>query len=168
MKKLPGSPAVPPSKGFNMPAENPSGFKVFLQRWLVTTLGVLVAAKIVNGVHSADVQSLLAASLLLGILNALIRPVLLIFSLPLLLVTLGLFTFVINAGLLYFVGKVIKGFDVADFWSAFKGAIVISIISLVANVLLGKPKAKIEIKTESNTNRPKPPPDTGSGPIIDV
>ncbi|MGV3773148.1 MAG: phage holin family protein [Verrucomicrobiales bacterium] len=145
-----------------------SGWKSFLQRWVITTLGVLAARSIVDGVQSDHFQSLLGASLLLGILNALIRPILLIFTLPLVLITLGLFTLVINAALLLFVGNVIKGFEVAGFWPAFKGALVISIVSMIANLFVGKPRAKIEVKTETNINRPKPPTDTGSGPIIDV
>src|SRR5687767_5291094 len=109
--------------------------KAFLQRWFVTTLGVLAAAGIVNGVHAEGAVPLLAASLLLGILNAILRPILMIAALPLLILTLGLFTFVINALLLYFVANLVKGFSVAGFWPAFKGALVISIISVFANFM---------------------------------
>jgi putative membrane protein len=138
---------------------------------LTTTLGVLLAAGIVNGVRADTIVALLAASLLLGILNAFLRPVLMLFALPLLLLTLGLFTFVINALLLYFVAHLVKGFYVADFWAAFKGALVISIVSFFVNSLTGTKEIRTEpprTVTPPRASRPKPPPDTGSGPIIDV
>jgi putative membrane protein len=146
--------------------------KSFLERLLVTTLGVLAAANIVQGIKYSDWGALMAASLLLGILNAFLRPVLMILSLPLLLLTLGLFAFVINAFLLYFVGSIVKGFHVADFWSAFKGGIVITLVSMAANLLIGKNKPKIQVKTTATINRQpqtrRTPSDTGSGPVIDV
>lgn len=141
--------------------------KSFLQRWLVTTLGVLVAANIVNGVRAENLVSLLGASLLLGIFNAILRPILMFLSLPLLILTLGLFALVINAVLLYFVSDLVKGFHVVDFWSAFKGGLVVSIVSIFANLLFGKKEARIQVRKTATA----PPPsktDTGSGPIIDV
>jgi putative membrane protein len=143
-------------------------WKSFLQRWFITTLGVLAAAKIVQGVSAGDWQSLIIASLLLGILNAFLRPLLLFLSLPLLLVTLGLFTFVINAALLYFVAFLVHDFHVVDFWAAFKGGIVISLVSMAANLLIGKNKPSIKIKTSTPPRPRPPPPNTGSGPVIDV
>jgi len=141
--------------------------KEFLQRWLVTTLGVLAAANIINGVRADNMVSLLGASLLLGVFNAVLRPVLMFLSLPLLILTLGLFTLVINAVLLYFVSDLVKGFHVVDFWSAFKGGLVVSIVSIIASMLFGKKEARIQVRKTTSA----PPPsktDTGSGPIIDV
>ncbi|HEX7862709.1 MAG TPA: phage holin family protein [Verrucomicrobiae bacterium] len=143
--------------------------KAFLQRWFVTTLGVLVAASIVDDIHADGAVPLLAASLLLGILNAFLRPILLIATLPLLIVTFGLFTLVINALLLYFVAFLVKDFYVADFWAAIKGAILISIVSIFANMFLGKKRPPMEKRRVAPAaNRPQPPADTGSGPVIDV
>jgi len=141
--------------------------KEFLQRWLVTTLGVLAAANIINGVRADDIVSLLGASLLLGVFNAVLRPVLMFLSLPLLILTLGLFTLVINAVLLYFVSDLVKGFHVVDFWSAFKGGLVISIVSIIASMLFGKKEARIQVRKRTSTLPPSKT-DTGSGPIIDV
>ncbi|HEY6228779.1 MAG TPA: phage holin family protein [Verrucomicrobiae bacterium] len=140
----------------------------FLQRWLVTAAGVLVASKIVPGISAQDYLGLLAASLLLGIFNAFLRPIMLILSLPLLLVTLGLFTFVVNALLLLLVGSLVKGFYVAGFWSAFWGGVVISIVSFIANGLIGKPVKRPEASEPppAPPQQRKPPP--GKGPIIDV
>jgi putative membrane protein len=147
----------------------PDGWKSFLQRWFVTTLGVLAAAGMIQGIEARDVLSLLAASFLLGILNAFLRPVLLLLSLPLLFLTFGLFTLVINALLLYLVSSLVKGFYVADFWAALKGALLISVVSIIANMMLG---TKVQRRT-SEPPRPPPPPNRpqppgGTGPIIDV
>jgi putative membrane protein len=145
------------------------GAKAFLQRWFVTTLGVLVATGIVENVRADGMVSLLAASLLLGVLNAFLRPILLIAALPLLIFTFGLFTIVINALLLYFVSHLVKGFYVADFWTAVKGAILVSIVSIFANMMLGKKRVPVEHRRPpQNNGRPQPPTDTGSGPVIDV
>jgi putative membrane protein len=141
--------------------------KAFLQRWFVTSLGVLVAAGLIDKVHADGIIPLLVASLLLGVLNAFLRPILLLATIPLVVVTFGLFIFVINALLLYLVAHLVKGFYVADFWSAFKGAIVISIVSVLSNMMLGK-KRSVESRATVANNRPKPPPDTGTGPVIDV
>jgi putative membrane protein len=140
------------------------GWKSFFERWLTTTVGVLLAAGIVNGVRADTIVALLAASLLLGILNAFLRPILMLVALPLLVVTLGLFTFVINALLLYLVGNLVKGFHVADFWAAFKASLLISFVSLIANIVFGKK----EVPASRRTDRREPPSDTGSGPVIDV
>src|ERR1039458_3001363 len=109
-------------------------FLRFLQSWLINTLAVLVAWYIVPGIHFGQNSSFLApfiASLVLGILNAFIRPVLMLLALPLLIFTLGLFTLVINALLLYFVGVLLAPhFQVDTFGSAFLGALIISIVSI--------------------------------------
>lgn len=139
--------------------------KAFLHGWFVTTLGVLVAAGIVDGVQASGAVPLLTASLVLGILNALIRPVLLIVSLPLVVVTFGLFILVINAMLLYFAGNLVKGFSVVGFWPAFKGALVISIMSVIANMLFGPKRVAPAPQQRSKPPNPGRP---GDGPVIDV
>ncbi|MHC1768288.1 MAG: phage holin family protein [Verrucomicrobiia bacterium] len=143
----------------------PRAAKQFLQRWAITTVGVLVAANLVPGIHYDTVVGLLLASLLLGVLNAVIRPVMMILALPLLLVTLGLFVLVINGFLLYVVGSILKSFHVDSFWAAFWGALVISLVSLFANVLLGTDGSSVEVH---HRRRPPPGPPGGQGPIIDV
>jgi len=141
----------------------PPGLKSFLQSWLINTLAVLVAANIVPGIKYDNITGLLVATLVLGILNAVLRPLLLLFSLPLVLLTLGLFTLVINALLLYFVGWLLEPFHVADFWSAFWGALVISLVSVVLNSLTGTGKTRVKFR------RGKRPPDRDDdGPVIDV
>src|ERR1041385_1877983 len=107
--------------------------KSFLQRWVVNTLGVLVAATVVAGIHYDTALGLLMASLLLGVLNAFVRPLMILLSLPLLIFTLGFFILVINALLLYLVGSLLKPFHVDTFGAAFLGALIISIVSLLVN-----------------------------------
>jgi putative membrane protein len=105
----------------------------FFIRWFVTAVAVFVAAWVVPGIDYTTWTGLAFASLLLGIVNALVRPVLLILCLPLILVTMGLFILVLNALLLWFVSGILPGssFTVAGFGAAFWGALVISIVSWV-------------------------------------
>ena len=143
---------------------SPRGLKSFLQSWLICTLAVLVAAYVVPGLRYQKPLDLVAASLLLGILNAVLRPLLLLLALPLLIFTLGLFMLVINALLLYLVGFLLQPhFSVENFWAAFWGALVISIVSVILNTVTGTGRAQVKI------HRQKPPPrNDGSGPVIDV
>jgi putative membrane protein len=141
----------------------------FLQSWVINTLAVLVAWYIVPGIHLGQNSSFLApfiASLVLGILNAFIRPILMFFALPLLIFTLGLFTLVINALLLYFVGVLLTPyFQVDTFGAAFFGAIIISIVSVALNILTGTGGSRITI----HRYRSPPPKKTDDdGPVIDV
>ncbi len=103
----------------------------FFIRWFVTAVAVFVAAWIVPGIDYSNFTGLAFASLLLGIINAMVRPVLLILCLPLILVTMGLFILVLNALLLWFVSGILPGssFTVSGFWAAFWGGLVISIVS---------------------------------------
>jgi putative membrane protein len=141
----------------------------FLKRWLISTFAVLIAVQIVHGIHFRD-PGLLApelTALVLGILNAFIRPILVIFALPLLMLTLGLFMLVINALMLCFVSWLMQPyFQVDTFGAAVLGALVISLISGALNLLTGNPNARITIQR-------RPPPDKksgndGNGPVIDV
>jgi putative membrane protein len=143
----------------------PQPLKEFLQRWAITTVGVLIAAHVVRGIHYESWQGLLVATLVLGLLNAFIRPILLLLSLPLLIVTLGLFTLVINALLLMLVGQ-IKGFHVDGFWAAFWGGVVISVASLLLNFVAGTGGTRVTVR-KGRAGRPPDKPD-GGGPIIDV
>ena len=121
-------------------------------------------------IRVAETTDLFLASLLLGILNAGIRPILLLLALPLLIFTLGLFTIVINAALLYLVHGIMgTHFEVESFGWAMLGSVIISIISLPLNILTGGGSTRITVR------RPRRPPgskpgddDSGSGPVIDV
>ena len=105
----------------------------FFLRWFVTAVSVFVAAWIVPWIDYTSFTGLAFASLLLGIINALVRPLLLILCLPLILVTMGLFILVLNALLLWLVSGILPGssFTVSGFWAAFWGGLVISMISWI-------------------------------------
>ena len=106
-----------------------------LAKWLVNSLALFATAYLVRGVVIYDFWSGMAAAALLGIVNAFIRPVVLLLTLPITLVTLGLFTLVINAMMLKLVSWAIEGFSVEGFWSAFWGALVISVVSWLINTI---------------------------------
>jgi putative membrane protein len=108
----------------------------FLFRVAVNIVAIVLAAKIVHGIEVDGVLSAMAAGLLLGVVNAVVRPVLLVLTLPITLVTLGLFLLVLNGLCFWLVAAVVKGFSVAGFWPAVLGALVVSIVSWVVTVLV--------------------------------
>lgn len=152
----------------------------FLQSWLINTVAVLLTVIILrNHISYADKQlprvdqleNLLLVSFLLGILNAFVRPILMLIALPLLIFTLGLFTFVINALLLSLLTVLLPFFHITSdgvrfsFGYAFLGALVISIISAFLNLLTGKARVSVQ------RGGPRQPPGKsggGDGPVIDV
>lgn len=117
----------------------------FLGNWAINTLAVAMAAMILhNHIHCKGPGYLVMASLLLGILNSFARPILLLLALPFLIVTLGLFTWVINALLLYLVGLLLHPyFEVDTFRYAFLGALIISIVSIVLNIATGNTQLSV-------------------------
>lgn len=104
-------------------------------RWLILTAAVLAAAYFVEGIRVTSFWSAFFAAAALGVLNTILKPVLIIITLPVNILTLGLFTLVINALLLKMASGVIPGFDVQGFWPAVLGAILISIVSWILNSL---------------------------------
>ena len=141
----------------------------FLQSWIINTLAVLVVVYIVPGIHFSKDSGWFApfiTSLVLGILNAFIRPILMLLALPLLIFTLGLFTLVINALLLYFVGILLAPhFQVDSFGAAFLGAIIISLVSVALNILTGTGNTRVIFQRR---RRPPPNSDDSNGAVIDV
>ena len=138
--------------------------KKFLQSWVINTLAVLIVTQIVRGIRYDSNAGLIVATLVLGILNAFLRPLLLVLSLPLLIFTLGLFTLVINAMLLYWVGSIVRDFHVDTFRSALWGALGIGIISLVLHAATGIGNARIVVRRGNSPKRH----DDGGGPVIDI
>jgi putative membrane protein len=119
----------------------------FVFRWAVTTVAVMVASSIIHGIRYDTVAALIGASLLLGILNAFVRPILLILSVPLILLTLGFFILILNGLLLLVVPSVVVGFHVDGFWSAFWGAIVISIVSWILSAFFRGSDGRVHVLT---------------------
>jgi len=109
----------------------------FLIRLVVNAIALLIVAYLLPGVHVSSFVGALVAALVLGIVNAVLRPILVILTLPVVILTLGLFTLVINAITFYLVGQLGIGLEVHGFWSAFFGAIVLSIVSYILSSLVG-------------------------------
>lgn len=109
--------------------------------WLINALALIAVAYIVPSITVSSFGAALIAALILGLVNAIIRPVLVLLTLPVTIVTLGLFIFVINGLLFWFVGSFIRGFEVQGFWAGVFGSILFSIVSwlLSALVLRGRP-----------------------------
>lgn len=105
-------------------------------RWLINALALLALTQLLKGFHIDSFYWALIAALVIGLLNAIIRPVLILLTLPVTVLTLGLFTFVINAGILWFASSVLEGFRIADFWTALAAAIVLWAVSFLTNKLL--------------------------------
>jgi putative membrane protein len=120
-----------------------SSLTQLLKRWAVLAVGVVIATKVVPGIHCDDGGTLIAVVLLLSLFNAILKPLLLLFTLPFILLTLGLGIIVINALLFLFVGKLVEGFYVAGFWSAVGGALIVSVTNMVLSGFVGaKPVPK--------------------------
>lgn len=107
----------------------------FLIQWGITALSLWVASLVFNGIRFADKSSLIVSALLLGFVNAVLWPLLVVLTLPLTFLTLGFFLLVINALLLLLVAKLVRGFTISGFWTAFFASLFISIFSLFLNSL---------------------------------
>jgi putative membrane protein len=133
-------------------------FLKLLQSWVLIALGVLIASSLSDGVYYESRGTLLLVVLLVSLFNLVIRPVLILFALPFVIFTFGLGLVVINALVLLLVEAVVPGFHLASFWSALWVALVISVVTLVANVLMGTSRIRVNIQ------RGAPPNDGPSAP----
>jgi putative membrane protein len=107
-------------------------------KWFINALALLLVASIVPGFEIASLWVALLVALFLGILNVVLKPILIIFSLPINILTLGLFSFVINALIILLTSSIIKGFNVASFGVALEAAVLLWVISLITNLLWKK------------------------------
>lgn len=107
-----------------------------LLRWLLSALALLAITYIVKGIVVSNFYAALVAALVLGLVNALIRPIIVVLTLPFNVITLGLFTLVINALMFWFASTLVKGFNVGGFWPAFFGAILMWVFNwFIASIL---------------------------------
>jgi putative membrane protein len=104
-------------------------------RWLVLALGVMIATKIVPGIRCDNGSTLIVVVLLLSFFNAILKPLLVLFTLPFILITMGLGVVLINALLFLLVGELVHGFVVEGFWTALGGSLVVSVTNLVVSVV---------------------------------
>lgn len=115
----------------------PNKLARFVLHWVVTSLSLWVASRVFSGIHFADTSSLIISALVLGFVNAIVRPVLIVLTLPLTLLTLGIFLLVINAVMLLLVSALVSGFTISSFGTAFLASIFISVTSFLISVVLG-------------------------------
>ena len=117
--------------------------KGLILRWLISTASIMLASYLVNGIRVSGFFSALLAAVALGILNAVLRPILIILTLPLTILTMGFFIFIINALMLVMASGIIPGFVVQGFWPAMFGSLIISIINWVLSMFINE-QGKIE------------------------
>ena len=116
----------------------------FLIRWAISALGLWLADQLLSGIAFDSTSTLLGAALLLGIVNAIVRPIAVLLTFPFTLVTLGLFLLVINAAMLGLVAALLDGFEIASFWSALGGWLIVSITSWFGSGFVGQ-RGKVEV-----------------------
>lgn len=133
--------------------------KGILIRWLTTTAAIVATSYLLDGIQVSGFFSALLAAALLGILNAFFRPIALLLTLPINILSLGLFTFIINALMLKMASGVIPGFDVYGFWTAIFGSLLISLISWLLNSFISEQAtvvSSIHIKRGADTSKRTP------------
>jgi len=116
-----------------------------LIKWIINSLAILIVTYIVKGIEVASPITVIVVAFVLGIINAFLRPLIILITLPITIFTFGLFTFFINGSLFYMVSKIIKGFVITGFWPAFFGALLFSAISFLLSLLINE-KGRIEIR----------------------
>jgi len=110
----------------------------FLIKWVISALSLAIASWLIKDIKIDSGWTLLIAALVIGLLNATLRWFLIILTLPINILTLGLFTFVINALMILLATKLVSGFEVASFWTAFFAAIIMSVVGFTLNLFLGE------------------------------
>ena len=116
----------------------------FLLRAAIAALGLWVASQLLPGLSFDSTEKLVLAALVLGVVNAIVRPIAFILTLPITVVTLGLFLFVLNAAMIGLVARLIPGFRIDGFWTAVLAAVIVGVISWVGSSVIGS-KGKVEL-----------------------
>jgi putative membrane protein len=116
----------------------------FWARLLVTSVGLLIASKLVSGIEFTGVPPLFFAALVLGGVNAVVRPVVVFLTVPFTLITLGFFLLVVNAAMLALTASLVPGFSLAGFWPALLGSIIVSFTGMLASWYIG-PRGRVEV-----------------------
>ena len=110
--------------------------KGLLIRWVINALALVTISQVIEGIVVDNLLAAFVAAAVLGVINAVLRPILLLLTLPITILTLGLFALLINGLMLYIAGAVVKGFSVSGFWSSVFGALFLSLISWIANAFI--------------------------------
>jgi putative membrane protein len=126
----------------------------FFIKWFVNIIALFVVIHTIAGVSAANSNVVIIAALIIGLLNAFLRPVLILLTLPLTIISLGFFTLVINAFMFYLASKFVMGFSVTGFWSAFWAALLFSFISFILNLVCA-PDIGFKFNISGNIVRPR-------------
>jgi putative membrane protein len=110
--------------------------KGLLIRWVINALALILISQMIKGIQVDNIMASFVAAAVLGVINAVLRPILILLTLPITILTLGLFALVINGFMLYIAGTIVKGFHVSGFWPAVFGALFLSLISWIANAFI--------------------------------
>lgn len=129
-------------------------YKSIFKSWLLVALGVLIASHMFTGIRYTDTSALIVAVLLLSLCNVFLKPLLMIFALPFIILTFGIGIWMINALLFLLVGNLVVGFSVDSFGDALAGAFVVSLTGLVANLFFGR--SKVQVRTSRSTRNVRP------------
>ena len=129
-------------------------YKSIFKSWLLVALGVLIASHMFTGIRYTDTSALIVAVLLLSLCNVFLKPLLMIFALPFIILTFGIGIWMINALLFMLVGNLVVGFSVDSFGDALAGAFVVSLTGLVANLFFGR--SKVQVRTSRSTRNVGP------------
>lgn len=110
----------------------------FIITWLISSISLIIVAYIIPGISFTSFSVILFSAIILGIINAIIRPLIIILTIPINIITLGIFTFFINALMFWIVHLIVPGFQITNFMTAFWGAIIYLIINLILNIIFTK------------------------------
>ena len=124
----------------------------FLLRAAITALGLWVASEILSGLVFDSTSKLIVAAIMLGIVNAFVRPLAFILTLPITVVTLGLFLLVLNAGMVALVAWIVPGFTISGFWTAVGAALIVSLVSWAASSVIGS-DGRVEVLTPPRSGK---------------
>jgi len=116
----------------------------FVLRALITAIGLWLATIWIHGIYIANATTLVLAGALLGIINAFVRPIAIVLTLPITILTLGFFLLVVNAGMVALVAALLPGFHISGFWAAFGTALIVSLTGWIGSWLIG-PRGKIDV-----------------------
>jgi putative membrane protein len=148
--------------------------KRILKSWLLIALGVLIASNVFGGIRYTDTSALIVAVLLLSLCNVFLKPLLMLFALPFIILTFGLGIWLINALLFLLVGNLVDGFAVDSFGYALAGALVVSLTGFAANVLFGKTRVQVRTtgsiggQASASQSRPQSQKPLKDDDVIDI
>jgi putative membrane protein len=149
-----------PQKNFNI--------RLLLKQWIIIALGVSLASILIDGIQFESATSLVLVVLFISVLNVFLKPVLVLFGLPFIVMTMGVGLILINALIFALVGTLVPGFHVLGFWPAFWGALLVSLVSIIVNTLFSRPKVSFTFVSSRRAPKSKSGSKEYRGKLDDV